>query len=118
MTFFEAVKAFFTPEERVRRHLTKAQVVARSADYTIMSGVIQEVINAFERGYEQNEDFPDWVGMPSNDADIQGMRDYLMWSATKSGWSSDRLHYIDILCKKAQEQVEFQRIVDGSSCRA
>lgn len=101
MTFWQAVKAFFTPEERVKRYLIKAQVVARSADYTTLPGVLQEVINEFERGYKQSEDFPDWVGMPSNDSDIQGMRDYLMWSAAKSGWSSNKLHYIEALCKKA-----------------
>ncbi len=113
MTFIKAIKAIFTPENQIIRHLIKAQVMARNTGYTILPGVLQEVISAFEKGYEQDEDFPDWCGIPANDNDIQGIFEILVWHAKKSGWSPDKLHYFDILYAKAKEQVELHGMIKG-----
>lgn len=111
MTFIKALRAVFTPENQIKRHLVRAQVIARNTGYTILPGVLQEVIAAFEKGYEQNEDFPDWCGTPTNDSDIQGVYDFLSWSAKKSGWSSGKLHYLEILYAKAKDQIELDSMI-------
>lgn len=102
MNLFDACKAYFSPEERIRRHLTKAYIVARMGNYTILKDILLDAIKVFERDYDKDENFPDWYQYPTNNDDIQGMYEFLVWSAKKSGWSSDKLHYIEILYKNAK----------------
>ena len=68
--------------------------------YTTLTDILQDIFHAF-RISENNHISSDFIILPSNDNDIQGIYEYLIWSATKSGWASDKLHYIEILFKKA-----------------
>lgn len=102
MNFFDICKAYFSPEERIRRHLIKVQNIAeKMANYTILKDVLLSAIKTFVRGCERDENFTDWHGTPVNDNDIKGMYECLILSASKSGWDSNKLHYIERLYSKA-----------------
>lgn len=58
----------------------------------------------FENGLHQSDGSRDWVSTPANDNDTHGMYEYLIWAAKKSGWSSDKLHYIEMFYKKTKHE--------------
>lgn len=68
--------------------------------YTVLPGHINGMISEFKNPYNQ-----DWCSTPCNDDDIEGIYKYLIWAASKNGWSSDKLHYIEILYKKSKDKL-------------
>lgn len=53
--------------------------------------------------YERRKNATDSVRMPSNDNDIDGIKQYLGWHMYKAGMSSNVFHYIDVLVQKAKK---------------
>lgn len=53
---------------------------------------------------EQNKQptHSDYVSMPSNDDDIDGIKNYIGWHMYKAGMSSTVLHYLDVLYQRAK----------------
>lgn len=96
MGFFNTIKTSFAPEERIKQHLLKAQKIARENDYIILPTIINNIINDLRKDNTSN-----LCQRPSNDNDINGIYNYLIWSASRSGWASDKLGYIAALYRKA-----------------
>lgn len=44
---------------------------------------------------------PDYHVLPSNDADMRGIYEYLAWKFANSGFSSSCFHYLEVLYKEA-----------------
>lgn len=101
MKLLPGIKNFFSPEERIIRHLTKAQEIAWRSNYSVLPGVLTEAITQFDERIKNKGDDPRWCSKTANDDDLRGIYDYLMWSAKSSGWSSYKLHHIQELYRKA-----------------
>ena len=42
-----------------------------------------------------------YCSLPTNDGDLKGIYKYLCWVLINNGESSDTLHYVEVLYKKA-----------------
>ena len=51
----------------------------------------------------------DWVSVPVNDGDIQGVYEYLAWHMYKAGLSSTCFHYLEVLKKQAEANIRNER---------
>lgn len=88
-------KEYFTSESKILRHLEAARCVAAEANYTVLSGFIQELIRELESACSISHS--DYSNIPSNDEDIEGIYRHLVWLAKTSGWSGAKIHYLDVL---------------------
>ncbi len=91
------MNCYLSVEGRLKRALVRAQRLAWKAGFTVLSGVLQEGVNAVATG-DSGSRGDDWVSLPENDEDIDGMCEYLSWRARRSGWGSADMKYITRVC--------------------